>query len=204
MVNYLYTLDYQVDSDGQSPGNRTGGDNNGKAFEILAPLVERTLPEETVSEAGGQKDGITAAVDQLELSESSSPGPNPLSFHILMYSLADRMFIQGLKVLSEQRVEQGLVQQLVSDSFPQAIQEIYLSTPPHDRGLRDVAVRVTIAHLTTLRISIDTSSMVLQNSFLESHPQFSKDLLVAIMDKSITTWNQGYAVGRDFGMKAGF
>lgn len=59
-----------------------------------------------------------------------------------MYSLADRMFIKGLKILSKQNVERELVRQLDADSFPQAILEIYNSTPPDDRGLRDLAIPI--------------------------------------------------------------
>jgi hypothetical protein len=50
---------------------------------------------------------------------------NKWSFHILMYSLADRLFIQGLKALSKQNVGRKLVERLDANSFPQAIIEIY-------------------------------------------------------------------------------
>lgn len=39
-----------------------------------------------------------------------------------------------------------------------------------------------MAYLTTLRTSNETTSLVLQNNPLESHPQFLKDLLMAIME----------------------
>lgn len=75
--------------------------------------------------------------------------PDLLSFHILMYSLTDRLFIQGLKALSKKKVERELVERLDANSFPRAIIEIYNSTSQDDRGLRDLAVKITMDHLTT-------------------------------------------------------
>ena len=73
-----------------------------------------------------------------------APEYDTLCFHILMYSLADRLFIEGLKALSKENVEHELVQRLDVSSFTEAISEIYRSTPIHDRGLRDLAIKTTI------------------------------------------------------------
>ena len=67
-----------------------------------------------------------------------------LSFYILIYSLADRMFIHGLKALSKENVAKELAQQLEARTFPHAIHEIYSSTPASDRGLRDLVVGITM------------------------------------------------------------
>lgn len=107
-----------------------------------------------------------------------------------MYSLADRMFIRGLKILSQQNVEQELVQQLDAVSFPQAIFEIYNSTPPEDRGLRDVAIQYTMNNLNSLRSEGEDAPAAFEDSLLKSAPQFSYDLLVAVMNKSVHDWNQ--------------
>lgn len=106
-----------------------------------------------------------------------------------MYSLADRMFIRGLKILSQQNVERELGQQLDAVSFPQAVLEIYNSTPPEDRGLRDLAIQYTMDNLTSLRSEEDAPA-AFEDSLLKSAPQFSYDLLVAVMNKSVQDWNQ--------------
>jgi hypothetical protein len=75
---------------------------------------------------------------------------NPLSSRALMYSLADGMLIKGLKPRSRQNVQRELVQGL-EVNFPQVILETYNSIPANDRGLRDLAVKMTMDHLTALR-----------------------------------------------------
>ncbi|KAA8647706.1 uncharacterized protein ATNIH1004_006403 [Aspergillus tanneri] len=167
MIEYLYTLDYQVD------------------------------PHVPVSDACVSDENILAKSSELQEGEDtpSTYKPactsDPLSFHILMYSLADRLFIQGLKALSRQNVQQELVQRLNANSFPQAILEIYNSTPENDRGLRDLVVKITMDHLTTLRSADEAEAAAFQDDLLKSVPQFSYDLLVAIMNKSVSIWNQG-------------
>ncbi|KAL4810246.1 hypothetical protein BDV18DRAFT_166675 [Aspergillus unguis] len=126
------------------------------------------------------------SIESFELTPlKPSVGYDTLSFHILMYSLADRLFIAGLKALSAQYVEQELVRRLDARSYPDAVSEIYRSTPTHDRGLRDLAVKITMDHLTTLRQSDGIASATLQNSLLESLPQFAHDLRVAMMDECV-------------------
>lgn len=68
-----------------------------------------------------------------------------------MYSLIDRMFIQGLKALLKAKVKRELLRRLDSNIFARAIFDIYNLTPENDRDLRDLVVRVTIDYLTELR-----------------------------------------------------
>lgn len=143
-------------------------------------------------------DNPVQTVDVSEQSDKPTPAFDPLLFHILMYSLADRMLIKGLKVLSQQNVERELVQRLDANSFPQAIREIYLSTPENDRGLRDSAIKITMDHLTSLRSQEEVNPTALENELLKSTPQFSYDLLVAIMNKSVSTWNRGLVCGKNW------
>jgi hypothetical protein len=178
MIEYFYTLDYQVDtyitpSDGCINTNYSGLQEN----EDNPPFQ----PEGRTSQSN--LDGAT------DLPEESASVFDPLSFHILMYSLADRLFIHGLKALSKQNVERELVRRLDANSFPQAIIEIYNSTPESDRGLRDLVVKITMDHLTALRSSEGSKAAAFQNNLLKSVPQFSYDLLVAIMNKSVSIWN---------------
>lgn len=136
-----------------------------------------------------------------DLSNELASISNPLSFHILMYSLADRLFIQGLKALSKQNVERELMQQLNANSFSRAIIEIYRSTPKNERGLRDLAVKITMNHLTALRSTQESGTAAFQNNLLLSVPQFSYDLLVEMKDKSVFFWSQDKLFERDWLME---
>lgn len=111
---------------------------------------------------------------------------DPLSFHILMYSLADRLFIKGLKALATENVERELSQRLNPESFPSAVAEIYNSTPSHDRGLRNVAVEMTTTLLTVLRRTNESGQAVLPNSLLRQVPDYTYDLSVRLIDRNVS------------------
>lgn len=104
MIEYLYTLDYQVDPP-VSASDDCVLDKNiiVEPSEFRVPSNdEQTSPDRPESE--GLLDDLNQPFAPSEPSEKATPPFDPLSFHILMYSLADRMFIQGLKALSQQNV----------------------------------------------------------------------------------------------------
>ncbi|KAL4778453.1 hypothetical protein BJX76DRAFT_352603 [Aspergillus varians] len=194
MIEYLYTLEYQVESHSASSDDSIIHTNTvAEPSEMPDILEKEILPDEPETPFN-----ITEPYGPQEPPVNQAPAYDPLSFHILMYSLADRLFIEGLKALSKENVEHELVRRLDASSFPEAILEIYRSTPTHDRGLRDLAVKTTMNHLTALRASDELTTVVLQNSLLESLPQFSYDLLLAMMDESVSVWNQGLAIKRNW------
>ncbi|KAJ5693928.1 hypothetical protein N7536_004340 [Penicillium majusculum] len=86
-----------------------------------------------------------------DMPEDADTACDILSFHILIYSLGDRMFIHGLKALSKENVEKELAKRLDARTFPHAIYEIYSSTPASDRAPRDLVVRITMDNLISLR-----------------------------------------------------
>ncbi|KAE8379706.1 hypothetical protein BDV26DRAFT_156017 [Aspergillus bertholletiae] len=195
MIQYLYTLDYQNDCHvPTNDSHRSDEPTISEPYDGQPPLPDPS------AHSPPEIEGVLPDSAQAEGScePSSVPTFNPLSFHILMYSLADRMLIHGLKALSQQNVEQELVQHLDADMFPQAILEIYNSTPKSDRGLRDVAVKVTMGHLTMLRKEDETGNLIFKKSLLESVPQFTYDLLLKIMNKSTAMWDKGGAIQRDW------
>ncbi|KGO75155.1 Uncharacterized protein PITC_058250 [Penicillium italicum] len=116
MIDYLYSLDYQIedcllDSD---------HDSSEKPPVLCDYEGATTFTESYAQNAqSGMDDNSLGNTD-----EHLTPF-DPLSFHILMYSLADRMFIEGLKALSKGKVERGLVQRLDANTFQSAIMEIY-------------------------------------------------------------------------------
>ncbi|KAJ5208012.1 hypothetical protein N7449_002391, partial [Penicillium cf. viridicatum] len=175
MIDYLYTPDYEVElpppetNPPQQPDGEKAQDN---------PEMPADIPEDV-----GTACGI-------------------LSFHILMYSLADRMFINGLKAISKENVGKELAQRLDARTFPHAIYEIYSSTPANDRGLRDMAVIITIDNLVSPRtgakktnsteagIGEESGPAAFPHSLVSSVPQFSSDLAVAMMNRTVTDWNR--------------
>lgn len=185
MINYFYTLDYYVDiGDSSSDQPHTGEESL-----MLDSELETFVNDEAVPYRPSEKEmgiGNTCGLDKVP--EASEAVWGPLSFHILMYALADRMFIEGLKTLSRNKVERELRQRLDPNSFPAAISEIYNSTPAADRGLRDLAVRMTMDHLTELRLENPASPSALHNGLLQSVPQYSYDLLVASIDRTVSEW----------------
>lgn len=183
MIEYFYTLDYLV----SHPLSLPDSSNSSEAPSTNVSEAEDVSADEVVpcQQPEGREDQENAS--QPDDAPRNPPAAfDPLSFHILMYSLADRMFIEGLKALSNQKAERELIDRLDATSFPHAIFEIYNSTPADDRGLRDMAVRVTMDHLTKLRSGDEGVPVTFNNSLLKSVPQFCFDLLVAIMDKNMS------------------
>lgn len=90
-----------------------------------------------------------------------------------------------------------MVQRLDATSFPQAVLEIYHSTPRSDRGLRDLAVDITIRNLTTLRRKDEAADAILQDTLFDSVPQFARDMLIAMIKKSVTAWGKSESCGRN-------
>ena len=183
MIEYFYTLDYQVNTEFQAPNSHNFDQKNITS----SPGWEGT--ENSLAQAGNVE--LAESNQVCDVPEKQARLSNPLSFHILMYSLADRLLVHGLKALSKENVARELVRQLNVHSFPQAIFEIYNSTPENDRGLRDLAVKVTLNHLSTLRKASGTAVAAFQDDLLKSIPQFSYDLAIALMNKSVymgSTW----------------
>lgn len=159
MIEYLYTLNYEVERHAFSSDDciiKPNALTEVAKFSELSVTSDRvSLPDEVKSTVPPAD--VTKPFGPLKPSVDQAPEYDTLSFHILMYSLADRLFIEGLKALSKENVEHELVQRLDASSFSEAISEIYRSTPIHDRGLRDLAIKTTMNHLTTLRNSNETA-----------------------------------------------
>ncbi|KAJ5742373.1 uncharacterized protein N7511_011392 [Penicillium nucicola] len=183
MIEYFYTLDYLVNQPLSLPDNP----QSSEAPSTNASEAQNVSADEALAcqQPEGSEDQENAS--QPDDAPRNPPATfDPLSFHILMYSLADRMFIEGLKALSNQKAERELIDRLDANSFPRAIFEIYNPTPADDRGLRDMAVKVTMDHLTMLRSGDEGVPVTFKNSLLKSVPQFCFDLLVAIMDNKMS------------------
>ncbi|KAI3265447.1 hypothetical protein CBS147309_6340 [Penicillium roqueforti] len=111
-----------------------------------------------------------------------------------------RMFIEGLKSLSKAKANQELTRQINLETFTHAITEIYNSTPGSDRGLQDMAIKLTMDNLILLgrmRQWSEQGSLPLKlpDGLMKTIPQFSYDLAVAMMDQKIADWEcRGYGM----------
>lgn len=161
MIEYFYSLDYQVKAGGYPDSNHEITDETS--------INEDTHSATTVGDCSSQHSHSemdpNRANKPKDLAEDLTISFDPLSFHILMYSLPDRMFIDGLKAISKEKVRKELRQRLDPDAFPQAIFDIYNSTPPTERGLRNLAVNMIMSHLTELRTSSECSRVAFQTAW---------------------------------------
>nr|KMM68934.1 hypothetical protein CPAG_05257 [Coccidioides posadasii RMSCC 3488] len=145
--------------------------------------LDYCVEDKQISNADSAATATSGEVENGLSSPLSSGSYDHLSFHILMYSLAERLFIHGLKRLSKQNVERELSQRVDGDTFFAAILEIYKTTPEHDRGLRDLIVNMTIKHLALLRKGENRLTLSLESDIFTQAPKYSHELLIALMDK---------------------
>lgn len=103
MIEYLYSLDYQAEyhhpESEDVPPNEHPAINDSEGTDIFV----KALPRQSGDTEQDNPDKMIGPV------EDYTTIFDPLSFHILMYSLAERMFIWGLKVLSKTKVERELL-----------------------------------------------------------------------------------------------
>lgn len=205
MLDFLYTLNYEApdtDPEGELDDSQVKAEPQSDPPTISQDKQTLLPPgcEEEVSPF--------PATTQMKFPEniysfgtdfSAGQGSNFISFHILMYSLADRMMIRGLKDLARAKVQQCFIHHLDSNSFPNMIEEIYSTTPAHDRGLRDVAVDFTMNYISTLRISSKGLPAAFQDDLLKNVPQFCYDFCVASMNKTMSQWDRVGICEKDWG-----
>ncbi|KAI9791658.1 MAG: hypothetical protein M1835_000209 [Candelina submexicana] len=78
---------------------------------------------------------------ELNESVSSRPTPEPnLLLHVSIYALADKYGIHGLKTLAAEKFRVQAREHWDDPEFPQAMHEVYETTPDNDRHLRDTVI----------------------------------------------------------------
>ena len=75
---------------------------------------------------------------------------SPMLFNVEVYSIAEKYDISALKLRAEEKFEKAVETCWDMDDFAHAITDIYSSTPPTDRGLRDKVVEVAYQHISAL------------------------------------------------------
>lgn len=82
--------------------------------------------------------------------------------------------MKPLKDLARTKFEKAAGRDWDSHYFPTTIGFVYASTPPDDRGLRDITVKLSMDHLKSLLDCPEFESM------MEDNGDFGKDLVKAI------------------------
>src|SRR5436189_3099842 len=95
---------------------------------------------------------------------------SPMLFHVRVYSIAEKYGISALKLEAKDKFSKVAVTCWDMDDFPDVASEIYSSTPPEDRGLRDIVTGVAHAHIVKLLKKDDFN-----NTFQET-PGFAADV----------------------------
>ncbi|KAG4257576.1 hypothetical protein FPRO03_13838 [Fusarium proliferatum] len=71
-------------------------------------------------------------------------------FDAQMYQIADKYDIPALKAQSKNKFNVAVTTGWSMDDFPHAITVVYESTPPEDRGLRDLVVQTARKNINKL------------------------------------------------------
>ncbi|KAK2803075.1 hypothetical protein FQN50_007156 [Emmonsiellopsis sp. PD_5] len=116
---------------------------------------------------------------------SSAPLGDTISFHILMYGLADRLMIASLKQYTKHQLRTELHRSTGLDEFRRAVTEVYETTPEHEVGLKHLVVSVAVNKLPAYRHPAPGEEMVLADDWLKTVPGFMADLLSALMDMRV-------------------
>ena len=85
-----------------------------------------------------------------DASGSDQAPVSPMTFSARVYSIADKYHVPALKSQAKQKFEKAVKTCWNMDDFPNAIIEVYNSTPATDRGLRDLVVGIAYMHINTL------------------------------------------------------
>ena len=80
------------------------------------------------------------------------PNDSSMLFHTRVYQIADKYDVQSLKQLARTKLNTAIVELRGWEEadFPDVINLVWTTTPPHDRGLRDIVSATSFKHLDTL------------------------------------------------------
>lgn len=85
-----------------------------------------------------------------DASGSAQNSSSPMVFNVKVYSIADKYDVPALKSQAKQKFETAVETCWDMDDFPDAIAQVYHSTPSTDRGLREVISGAACEHVNEL------------------------------------------------------
>ena len=136
MIHYLYHLDYPHQDDAaQSIALNAAASSF--TFASPPPLSTLSKKTDTLPKKGGLFDG---------LGNAPLRPPSNLTIHAKVYALAEKYTIEGLKSLALKKFKTDLDLHWASADFLKAAKEVYTSTIPKDRPMRDVVVETFGRH----------------------------------------------------------
>lgn len=119
--------------------------------------------------------------------------------NVRVYALADKYDIPGLKDLAKSRIWDPSNRHLIENDFQAVAVEIYSSTGPEDRGLRDLVLEIC-----TSRIEVDLSDREWESN-LRGNGDLAFDLLkatVARKDLALSTYyNKDFIDEKNYKMR---
>lgn len=84
----------------------------------------------------------------------------PMLFNIKVYQVTDKYFVPQLKQRAKDKFRQIAIICWQMDDFPVAIAEAYQCTQKHDRGLRELLVKISQDHIAELTENEKFSSVL--------------------------------------------
>lgn len=104
---------------------------------------------------------------------------SPMLFNVRVYSIAGKYDVMALKQRAKEKFTVAASTCWDMDDFAHVISEIYTSTPPEDRGLRDIVVEVTHPHIDVLLKKDDFRRV------LEETPFFTADVTQVLIQTKL-------------------
>ena len=103
---------------------------------------------------------------------------HPCYFHARMYGEGDCLRIQDLKAKAKSHFKKTFMDNPDATSFSKTIEEIYSNRAVYAE-LRTLAIHLIVQNLKTLWLG---SNPVLDRDLIKSVPEFTSDLLLAVLD----------------------
>lgn len=98
-----------------------------------------------------------------------------LAKHPRVYAIADLLDLKGLQKLCVSKFEKQLAEHWISDTFSDAIREVYATTYSNDRAMRDPLVRIAQRNVAALYLRPDFVKLSKELA------EFSGDLISAVI-----------------------
>ncbi|KAM0245179.1 hypothetical protein ACHAP5_005572 [Fusarium lateritium] len=116
--------------------------NTNKTKESIEKVIEITDFDGAVVE------GMLHFMYHFEYTNESTE--SDMVFHAGVYQIADKYGILTLKEYAKEKFSTAVKSDWSTDDFPIAIELVYQTTPPEDRGLRDLVIETSNANLEKL------------------------------------------------------
>jgi hypothetical protein len=145
MIRYFYSLDYDPEmifGDGRSIAKEAANnvDINHESVDHRTPVAESSPPLDSEMGDTMAKDLVSQLLKIDQTNDIEHRVFDELKLHCQVYALAEKYAIKALMILAREKFQRILEKGDVNTGLFDVVEEIYSSTPDHDRGLRDLIV----------------------------------------------------------------